>query len=170
MKGKIIITALLLVFVAVSVVYLIVKERGTQPAFVDTAENPSPVRASEKDALNNTADDRTVIVYYFHGNKRCNTCRTIEAYTEAAVNLGFPEELHSGRLVWKAVNVDDPENEHFVQDYKLTTRTVVLVDVDRGNQRRWTKLERVWQLVRDKEAFFEYITENTNAYLAAHDG
>lgn len=169
MKPKTIVTALLLVFVAVSVVFLVVKERNTQPASVDTAEHPSSVRASEE-ALNTATADRTVIVYYFHGNKRCNTCRTIEAYTEAAINLGFQEELHSGRLAWKAVNVDDPENGHFVQDYQLTTRAVVLVDIDRGNQIKWTKLERVWQLVRNKEAFFDYITENTNAYLAAHDG
>lgn len=170
MRLKSIITALLLVFVAVSVGYMIANERSNQPTSVDTAEHRSPVRAPEEDALNTATADRMLIVYYFHGNRRCNTCRTIEAYTEAAINLGFPEELHSGRLVWKAVNVDEPDNEHFVQDYELTTRTVVLVDIDRGNQRKWTKLERVWQLVGDKEAFFDYITKNTNTYLAAHDG
>ena len=170
MKGKPIVTGLLLAFVAVSVVYLVVKERRTQRASVDTSEHPTAVQAPEENARNTAAPDHTLVVYYFHGNKRCHTCRTIEAYTAEAIKTGFPDELQSGRLVWKAVNVDDPENEHFVQDYKLTTRTVVVVDIDRGNENKWTKLERVWQLVRDKEAFVDYITENTNAYLAAHDG
>ena len=170
MNGKPVVTGLLLAFVAVSVVYLIVKERRTQRASVNTAEHPTAAQAPEENTLDTAAADHMLVVYYFHGNKRCYTCRTIEAYTEEAIKTGFPGELQSGRLVWRAVNVDDPENEHFVEDYALTTRTVVLVDVDRGNERKWTKLDLVWQLVRNKEAFVDYITENTNVYLAKHDG
>lgn len=170
MRGKSIVTGVLLAFVAVSVVYLVIEERRTQPASPDTAQRPAAAQATEENALNVSAVDHMLVVYYFHGNKRCYTCRTIEAYTEEAIKTGFPEELESGRLVWKAVNVDDPENEHFVQDYDLTTRTVVLVDVDLGNELKWAKLDRVWELVQNKEEFVDYITENTNAYLTEHDG
>jgi hypothetical protein len=170
MRGKFIVTGLLLAFVAVSVVYLVVKERRTQPTSVDTTERPAIAQSTGENALNAAAADHMLVVYYFHGNKRCYTCRTIEAYTEEAIKTGFPDELQSGRLVWKAVNVDDPENEHFVHDYDLTTRTVVLVDVDRGNELKWAKLDRVWELVQNKEEFVDYITQNTNAYLTEHDG
>ncbi len=94
----------------------------------------------------------------------------IEAYTEETIKSNYPQELESGRLEWKTVNVDEPVNKHFVRDYQLSTRTVVLVDVNPGKKERWTKLERVWQLVRNKEAFVDYILENTNTYLADHDG
>jgi hypothetical protein len=161
MKVKPIVTGTLLAFVAVSVVFMILKDRP--------AEGPS-VATIEESSAEIATTDRTLIVYYFHGNKRCNTCRTIEAYTEEAIRTAFPDELRSGRLVWMAVNVDAPENEHFVQDYGLTTRTVVLVDVDQGNEEKWTRLERVWELVQKKEAFVDYITENTNVYLAKRNG
>jgi hypothetical protein len=170
MRGKSIVTGVLLAFVAVSILYLVVKERRTQPASLDRTEHPAAAQASEENVLNASAADHMLVVYYFHGNKRCYTCRTIEAYTEEAIKMGFPEELESGRLVWKAVNVDDPANEHFVEDYDLTTRTVVLVDVDRGSESKWAKLDRVWELVQNKEEFVDYITENTNAYLTEHDG
>lgn len=170
MTSKTVITGLLLAFVAVSIVYLVAMEHRNEPASEITTGHPPTTEGSEESAPETTDAGRTLIVYYFHGNKRCNTCRTIEEYTEAAINLGYPRELQSGRLVWKAINVDEPENGHFVQDYELTTRTVVLVDVDRGNTIRWTKLERVWQLVRNKEEFIDYITDNTEAYLADGDG
>jgi len=161
MKAKTIVTGALLAFVAVSVVFMIAKDRPSRDSSVATTEEHSAEIA---------ATDRTLIVYYFHGNKRCNTCRTIEAYTEEAIKTGFPDELRSGRLVWIPVNVDVPENGHFVEDFGLTTRTVVLVDVDQGNEEKWTKLDRVWQLVQNKEAFVDYITDNTNVYLAKKNG
>jgi hypothetical protein len=170
MKGKSIVAGLLLAFVAVSIVYLVVTERDTRRAAEDTTEHPAAAQAPEENNVITPAPDQRLVVYYFHGNKRCRTCRTIEAYTAEAIKTGFEDELQSGRLEWKVVNVDDAENEHFVQDYQLTTRTVVLVDIDQGNERKWTKLERVWDLVQNKEEFVDYITENTNTYLAEHDG
>jgi hypothetical protein len=170
MKGKSIVAGLLLAFVAVSVVYLVVTERDTRPAAEGTTEHPAAAQAPEENNVVTPAPDQRLVVYYFHGNKRCNTCRTIEAYTEEAIRTGFPDELRSGRLVWIPVNVDVPENGHFVEDFGLTTRTVVLVDVDQGNEEKWTKLDRVWQLVQNKEAFVDYITENTNVYLAKNNG
>jgi hypothetical protein len=165
MKAKTVVTIVLLAFVAVSVVYLVVKETGSR----GEAENVSVQTADGTDVAVAAADSK-VIVYYFHGNKRCNTCRTIEAYTAEAVNTGFAPQIESGRVMWQPVNIDEPENEHFVEDYEITTRTVVLVDVVEGREAKWTKLERVWDLTGDKEAFVDYITTNTDAYLAGRDG
>ena len=170
MKAKTIVTGMLLAFVAVSVVFMIVKDRPTRGPSVAATEKNTETNEFGENSPEIAATDRTLIVYYFHGNKRCKTCRTIEAYTEEAIRTGFPDELRSGRLVWITVNVEAPENEHFVEDYVLTTRTVVLVDIDKGNDEKWTKLERVWQLVRNKEAFVNYITENTSVYLVKRDG
>ncbi len=74
-------------------------------------------------------------------------------------------EVSSGDLFFKIVNVDDPENDHFVSDYKLSTRSVVLVNVVDSRQTAWKNLEEVWDLVDDKAAFQQYIKEETRAYL-----
>lgn len=156
----------LLVFVVISVVYLVATETRKPST---TGEQTDELTTGESGRTTEAAD-RKLVVYYFHGNKRCNTCRTIEAFTEEAITTGFPDDLESGRIEWKAVNVDEPENTHFVGDFELTTRSVVLVDVSGGKQTRWTNLERVWDLVQNKDAFIDYITENTNTYLAESDG
>jgi uncharacterized membrane protein len=59
------------------------------------------------------------VVYYFHATSRCATCRTIEAYAHDAVTTAFAADLSSGSLEWQAVNVDEPVNRHFIQDFQL---------------------------------------------------
>lgn len=169
MKGKSIITVFLLLFVAAGIAYLVMTETRTGN---DSAQSPAAaVEPQSADAGGTSADaDHRIIVYYFHGNKRCNTCRTIEEYTEAVINMGFADQVRAGTLEYEAVNVEEPGNEHFVSDYQLATRSVVLVDIDQGRETEWIRLDRVWQLVRDREAFENYITENTESFLERHNG
>lgn len=106
-----------------------------------------------------------VIAFYFHGDVRCTTCRTIEAYAEEAVNEGFADQLASGSLEWRVVNVEKPENEHFVEDFQLVTRSVVLVEYRDGKVMRWRILDKVWQLVRSKERFVEYVQSEVGEFI-----
>jgi len=165
------VTGLLLLFVGVSVVYLIVGEsmrrrEASRVGAIPASDNTE----SATEGAGTLEESRTVVVYYFHGNRRCNTCRTIEAYTEEAVQSGFPDELGSGSIEWRAVNVDQPENSHFIDDFALSTRTVVLVDMRNGEQAKWTKLEKVWELVHDRTRFFDYIQGNLVDFLEESHG
>jgi len=67
-----------------------------------------------------------VIAYYFHTTSRCHSCYTIEKYTKEALESNFEDELVSGKLVFKPVNMEVKENEHFLGDYQLYTKSVVL--------------------------------------------
>ncbi len=59
--------------------------------------------------------------------------------------------------MWKAVNVDEKENAHFVDDFQLVTKAVVLVEYRAGTIARWENLDKIWTLVRNKENFVEYV-------------
>lgn len=106
-----------------------------------------------------------VVVYYFHGYTRCVTCRTIEALARGAVDDGFSSQLRNGGMEFRSINVEEPENEHFVQDYQLTTRSVVLVKYAGKKQKNWKNLDRVWELVRDADAFKQYVQSETKAFI-----
>jgi len=103
-----------------------------------------------------------VLVYYFHATVRCATCRTIEAYAQETVTSKFASDLEARRLEWRAVNVDEPANRHFIRDFQLYTRSVVVVDAK--NPKRYKVLDRVWQLVRDKPAFQVYVEQEIRAF------
>jgi hypothetical protein len=103
-----------------------------------------------------------VLVYYFHATTRCATCRTIEAYAHETVSTAFAADLKAGTLEWRAVNVDEPANRHFVRDYRLYTRSVVVVDGK--DPKRFKVLDQVWQLVHDKPAFQGYVERELRAF------
>ena len=158
MNLKTILTAVLLVFVAASVLFLIAKE----------SEGPTETLAgARRESLEQerTIPAHQVVVNYFHGNVRCATCRKFETYTTEVMENGFAEELKSGTLEFRIINVDEPENGHYVQDYQLTTRSVVVADFKDGKETGWKNLERIWQLVGNKEEFLAYIRTETRAYL-----
>ena len=166
MKAKNVVTGILLAFVAVSAGYLVVKElRSGRSSHAPPAPDQSVSGDLSASSTSNATHERKVIAYYFHGNFRCATCRNIEAYTQEAIARDFVNDLKDGKLDWRVVNIDEPENEHFIQDYQLTTRSVVLVKMINGKQKRWKNLNRIWDLVRSKTEFQHYIQDETKAFL-----
>ncbi len=106
-----------------------------------------------------------VIAYYFRTNFRCARCRAFEAYSREAIESAFARQLKDGRLVWQVVNIEVKGNEHFAKDYNLATKSLVLVNEVRGKPPQWKNLQKIWQLVGDKEAFLRYVQDETRVYL-----
>ncbi len=161
MNSKPIIKVALLVFVLGSLVVLAVKESRRWTA-------PDPVAAqggSQTTAAAPRPQTDKIIAYYFHTTYRCPTCRRIEAYSREAIDTGFARELKEGSLEFRLVNVELPESQHFVQDYKLFTKSLVLVRMKDGKQVEWTNLGRVWELTGDRDAFLGYVQQGVRGYL-----
>jgi hypothetical protein len=172
MKAKSILRTLLLVFVVVSGVLLVIKDvrERSQPGTASEGSTAMAASAPLQTAEGNPAQTKKppkVIAYYFHTTFRCITCRTIEAFSRGAIEQGFTEALRDGRLEWRVINVEERENRHFIQDYRLFTKSLILVKVKDGKQAEWKNLSRVWELVRRKDAFLRYVQDEVRAYLEA---
>lgn len=168
MNAKKIITLILLFFVAASIGTIIVKERGEEKQPVSLSEGEAlytPIPPQDAKGALEKAMPVKVVVYYFHGNMRCYSCKLIESFTVEAIDSGFADDLKSGRVELKIVNVEEPSNEHFVQDYGLASRSVVVARYEEGQQKDWKRLDEVWQLTEDKEAFIHLIQEEIKTLL-----
>ena len=155
MRGKNIVTGFLLLFLATALAYFISQEADT-PADAETAEAASTVENDITDG---------VVVYYFHNVRRCPTCIKIEKLAYRAVHEKFADELDSGRLMWKVVNVEDEGNKHFAERYHLIAQALVLVDYREETPGQWKNLERIWDLVWEEEQFLEYVDQEIKAFL-----
>jgi len=111
------------------------------------------------------AADVKTIAYYFHGNARCPTCHKLEQYTKEAIEENFKEELANGLLIVKVVNIEEKENEHFVGDYQLYTKALIISRIEDGKEMQHKNLTKIWEYVRDKKKFFNYVTDEINNYL-----
>ena len=109
--------------------------------------------------------DTKVIAYYFHVTVRCTTCRMIESYSREVVEQKFGADIAKGRLQYKLVNLQLPENRHFVKDYQLFTKSLVLVRFDKGRQAEYKVLNDTWELVGDKSAMQGYVEREVRDYL-----
>jgi len=131
---------------------------GAPGAVTPAVKAPGP-------AAKKAAEAKTAVVYYFYTNTRCSSCKTIEAYTREAVERNFAAGYKGWKVVFKGVNVDEGPDKHFVQDYLLNSKSVVVQKFSGDKALEWEKLEEVWQLLGDKNAFIAYVTAETHKLL-----
>ncbi len=191
-------TIVLLIFVVVTIGYLVIGDRGdgsvaprdaaaptmqSSPVGSKAVEIDEPTKAIElvagdepeetagqvaETATDTAADAKSsykIIAYYFHRTQRCHTCLTMEAYAAQALKDGLSDAFESGTLEWRTVNVEEPENEHFVMEYELYTSELVMVETEGGQTKRWKKLEQIWDLVGNELEFKTFVRNEALAYL-----
>ncbi|MCJ7729637.1 MAG: nitrophenyl compound nitroreductase subunit ArsF family protein [Sedimentisphaerales bacterium] len=167
MNVKKIITTALLVFVAASVGYMIAREN----CVCSVLRQSAPPAAVQPQAipLSDTGQNepnQQIVVYYFHGDVRCPTCHKLEEYAKESLDTYCADDLAAGKIQWKPTNVDTPSNEHFVKDYELVTKSVILSRMVDGRQVGWKNLDQIWDLVSDKDKYLAYIRDSVSAFAA----
>lgn len=106
-----------------------------------------------------------LIVYYFMTTTRCPSCYKIENYTHSCILDRFADKLADGTMEWKMVNVDEKENAHFINDYQIFTKSVILSKISDGKEIEWKNLEKVWDLLSDQKEFYNYIETEIKNFL-----
>ena len=106
-----------------------------------------------------------VTAYYFHGTFRCYTCTNMEKYSREAIETNFKDALASSNLEFKAVNVEDHSNEHFVDEYKLYTKSLILSLVKDGKEVKSKNLDKIWEYAHNKQKFIDYVTSEISGFM-----
>jgi len=106
-----------------------------------------------------------ISVTYFHNTFRCPTCHRIEELSSQVVKSNFADELKTGTVVWRVINVDEPENKHYNKDYQLYTKHLIISEVKDGKEVRWKDLKKVWTYVRNEEKFEDYVKTKITDWL-----
>jgi hypothetical protein len=155
---RVILSVVLLLFVASSVVALVV--RTIRDASEDP-ENAGPTATSAAGAMG-----PRVLVYCFHARDRCPTCEKLESYGREAVEGAFADAIGAGRLEWLVLDYQDPRNVPLAKQYDVVAPTIVMVRLDGGNPVRWENISEVLGLVGDKADFLDCVRENVRSFLA----
>ena len=143
---------------------------GCQSAPPKTANKQSVQAAPAVPARSDNATAQPLaaqklIVYYFHGNARCPTCFKLESLAKSEIETDFADAIKSGKLEWKTVNVEEKGNEHFAEDYKLYTKSVIVSTVKDGKESSSKNLDQIWQLIHDESEYRAYIRNEVKACL-----
>jgi hypothetical protein len=109
--------------------------------------------------------DDGLVVYYFHGDIRCPTCRAIESQTHETVQNDFAAQLESGKMAWKILNYEKPNSADLAKKFDVHMANVVLAEMDGGEIKNWKRLDQVWALVGDKPVFADFIRTEISEML-----
>ena len=149
-------TIILLVFVAASVVSMVLNEIRRQPANA-TAWTCADVRGRPGPEA-----DRLLLA-------RQDPMRHMQRHRAAAPRRRSRKVLvpNCSPAAWNGavVNYEEPGNEHYATDFKLAAPCVVLASVRDGHQVAWKSLLEVWELAGNKPAFRGFVQKNLREQL-----
>lgn len=105
-----------------------------------------------------------VQVFLFHATKRCISCINIGKYAKETVEQKFSEELKSGKIEFREINIDLPENKELATKFKATGSALFINSIINDND-NISEDAQVWRFVSDKEAFIGYLSEKIKTLL-----
>lgn len=98
--------------------------------------------------LTTRANSSDYTIYYFMTDYKCSTCNKIEKYTKEALS-----EIDYKNIDFQIVNINEKENKHFITDFNLYTKSVVLFKNDGTSK----NLDKIWNYLNDKIKFKDYL-------------
>ena len=126
---------------------------------IGSISGPSMVAAADSTSRDN------VVVYQFHRRFRCPSCHELEELIRGTLESSYPEDLKSGNLIFRVVDLDAEGNEHFPKDYDFFYNTIIVVDVKKGKDSRFKNLEKLWEIYEDKEKASAFLRGEIDEYL-----
>lgn len=117
-------------------------------------------KTDEKQATKNVIE-----VIDFHSTNRCMTCKAIEANTKYTLDTYFANELKSGKIVFKIVNVDKAENEKFAEKFEATGTSLFLNVIKDGKEKHVDLTNFAFMKGTDQKTFSDELKETIDIHL-----
>ena len=96
-----------------------------------------------------------VEILYFHGKQRCATCQAIEEETKALIDSQFSDEVKSGKVRFRIVDITKAENEALADKYEITWSALVLVKYNNGKETSENLTQFAFANARSNPALFK---------------
>jgi len=103
-------------------------------------------------------------VYYFHRTARCYSCNTAGKYVSDLIIGTYGEQIKDGRIIFKELNVELPENKELARKYQATGSSLYINRIIRG-QDNIEQETKIWRLLGNEQQFKSYLENKINSYL-----
>lgn len=121
-------------------------------------------KAVSKDESTKAEPDR-VVVYYFHGTRRCPTCLGIQKVIEETIETTFAKELEADMLVFEELNFEEEKNKSFVEKYQLSFSTMIVTARAGETVVKWDNAGKIWDYAQAHDDLSVYVEKSVRAYL-----
>lgn len=122
----------------------------------------SPTTPPPSDTSSGPAD--RVEVVYFHRAQRCYSCIHAEEGIRYTVETYFADELASGKVTFKVINVADEENAAIVNKYEAYTSSL-FINTIRGGTDHIEPVTDIWLFLGNDEEFVKAVKDKIEKSL-----
>lgn len=105
-----------------------------------------------------------VEVFLFHRTQRCATCIAIGKLSGQTVEERFSEEIKNGKIVFREVNIDEPQNKELAEKFQAGGSSLFINAIREGSDNIEEDLE-VWRLTGDEAVFKNYLARKINGLI-----
>lgn len=158
---KQILRSVLLIVVLGSLAVWANREFRKSRSYAEAEKQPTPAETLP------VVDGPQVVMTYFLIGSRCASCRKIEALARETAEKDFPAELASNKLIFRVIDTGEAANRHYLDDYQLSSKTVVISRRLEGRETAWEDMEKVWDLLDDPPAYHAYLGTRIREYLGS---
>lgn len=127
--------------------------------------SPSPVPTSQVISSSQSVMPADKIeVVHFHGTQQCVSCITVGKFALQTIKDKFPDEYASGKIVFKEINGELPENNAMVMKYKASGSSL-FINAIRNDVDTISEDTTVWRLVNSESQYTTYFEGKLNSLL-----
>lgn len=108
---------------------------------------------AQNKAAENQSKQNSIEVIDFHSTNRCMTCKAIEANTKYTLDTYFANELKTGKIIFKIINVDKKENEKVAEKFEASGTGLFLNVINNGKENQIDLTNFAFMNGNDQKAF-----------------
>jgi len=98
-------------------------------SFINCQSKDTPTTENNKKEITSS-----VRGYYFHGTRRCTTCKAVEEVTKEILNDYYATELANKTISFESINLDEEESKVLASKLKVSGQTLLFIsDTDTVN-------------------------------------
>lgn len=114
-----------------------------------------------KTNINETKPVEKIQVFVFHATQRCSSCIAIGKFSKETVEEYFQPELESGKIEFREINIDLPENKELANKFQASGSALFINTITNGKDNIQQDLA-VWKLVGNGNQFKVYLKDKLN--------
>lgn len=139
----------------------------------DVLANPQPqaIVAESAGSTPNIQQEAPVVtqadqvdVIHFHGTTQCWSCVQLGDFALATLEERFGPELASGKIIFKHINAELPENKETVELYQARGSSLFINAIKDGENHIREEV-KVWQLITQEDKFKDYLEKEIRQLL-----
>jgi len=153
-------TIILIIAIAVIGTVFLILKNGNKSTEAQSQNN----QIAENQSKEEKQSAEKIQVFVFHATQRCYSCIAIGKLAGETVNEYFQPELRDGKIEFREINVDLPENKELAYKFQASGSSLFINAIYNGED-NIAEDTRVWRLISSEAQFKSYLKDKIDNLL-----